>query len=442
MIFLAFVFALAFSLRFPWILATRVLIPLGLPRFAHGWIRHTADVSVKLDHPGGAAVAAAWALARQETLDEETAAWLEAELAKSAPLRGAGIFAAALLLAARGDTDGARQLIESLRHLDPRACPPLIRRLAAAWLATDAAARGEWLRAAQLGVTLKEGGREAWLLSGVAQCLLLEPMAPGRLGLWMRWALAPHRRATLPIVRRALDALDGVFIEPDDEAPSRVVTETIEGDPWSSALLLHASVLSKQGAPVTADELRTLGHAWDAVLGDKATERAVAARALTIGASGASAALLRLRQSVEDDLAALVLASGLPLADLGPQGGMADRLRVRVRERLLSEVELSSDAIRRRCDEQRPLPAIDEWREWIRLVAQYERGVRLCGPDFRRLAFYKVHPDACSLAVWLFNDRAQRPLGNAIFRWLLEEARAVDDARAVALQAKNLACGI
>ena len=105
-------------------------------------------------------------------------------------------------------------------------------------------------------------------------------------------------------------------------------------------------------------------------------------------------------------------------------------------------MELASDAIRRRCDEQRALPAIDEWREWIRLVAHHERGVRLCGADFRRLAFYKVHPDACSLAVWLFNDRAQRPLGNAIFRWLLTEAQAVDDARAIALQAKNLACGI
>ncbi len=442
MIFMAFTLALAFALRFPWILATRVLIPLGYARLVHGWIRHTSDLAVKLDHQGSAEAAAAWALARQETLDEEAAAWLEGELAKSEPLRGGGIFAAGLLRAARGDLEGARQLIESLRDLDPRACPPVVRRLAAAWLATDAAARGEWLRAAKLGLTLSEGGREAWLLSGVAQCLLLEPMAPGHLGLWLRWALAPHRRATLPIVRRAQDALDGVFIEPDDDLPRRVRVETVEGDPWSSALLLHASMLGKQGAPVTAEELSRLGHAWDAVLGDQATERAVAARALSIGASGASTALLRLRESVEGDLTALVLSSGLPLGDLGSSTGIAQRLRVRVRDHLLSEVELASDAIRRRCDEQRALPAIDEWREWIRLVAQYERGVRLAGADFRRLAFYKVHPDACSLAVWLFNDRKQRPLGNAIFRFLRNEAEAVDDARAIALQTKNLGCGI
>ncbi|MEO7328117.1 MAG: hypothetical protein ABI193_06040, partial [Minicystis sp.] len=147
MIVLAFTLALAFALRFPWILATRVLIPLGLARFVHGWIRHTSDIAVKLDHQGSAEAAAAWALARQATLDEETAAWLEAELAKSEPLRDGGIFAAGLLLAARGDEGGARQLVESLRDLDARACPPIVRRLAATWLATDAAARGEWLRA-------------------------------------------------------------------------------------------------------------------------------------------------------------------------------------------------------------------------------------------------------------------------------------------------------
>ena len=59
----------------------------------------------------------------------------------------------------------------------------------------------------------------------------------------------------------------------------------------------------------------------------------------------------------------------------------------------------------------------------------------------RRLAFVKVYPDACSYAVWLFNDQHQRPLGNAIFRWLLGEATALDDTRAVALMTKNAACG-
>lgn len=442
MITLAFTLALAFVLRFPWFFASRVLVPLGLPRVAYQWIRYTYDVSAKIEHRGLAPVAAAWALCRQPKLDEDAAAWLEAEIAKAEPLRAAGLLAAGLLRSARGDAEGARRLIESIGGLDRRVRPPVVERVAASFLVADAAARGEWLRAAERGLTLGEGGREAWLLSGVAQCLLLEPMAPDRLGLWLRWALAPRRRATLPIVRRALAALDGAFVEPEDEQPRRVVVETDAGDPFATALLLHASMLRKETAPVTADEVRTLGHAWDQVLGDRATERAVAERALSIGASGAASALARLRASVEDDLGDLVLAAGLPLADLGPRGGLLERVRLRVRDRLLAEVELASDAIRRRCDDKRALPAIDEWREWIGLVAHYERGVRLSGADFRRLAFAKVHPDACALAVWLFNDRSQRPLGNAMFRWLLGEAQAVDDARAVALQTKNLGCGI
>ena len=34
------------------------------------------------------------------------------------------------------------------------------------------------------------------------------------------------------------------------------------------------------------------------------------------------------------------------------------------------------------------------------------------------------------------------PLGNAIFRWLLAEAEVLDDQRAIALQSKNVACGV
>jgi hypothetical protein len=44
--------------------------------------------------------------------------------------------------------------------------------------------------------------------------------------------------------------------------------------------------------------------------------------------------------------------------------------------------------------------------------------------------------------VWLYNDRSQRPMGNAIFRWLLREAEALDDQRATMLQTKNVACGV
>lgn len=428
-------------LTFPWPIARLVLIPLGLPRLAY-FLTWTSDYTFHLDRQGGAALAGAWAIVRQPKLDEAAAEWIAKKLARGDVLRGAGVFASGLLLAARGDLDGARALIESIDDLDPRASPPALRRFASSWLAADAAARGDWLRVGELGLRLGDSGREAWLLSAVAQSLRLEPMAPGRLGLWLRWALAPQRAKTLPIVRRALAALDGAFVEPEADAPRKPAAPAHEGDDLSTALSLHASLLCRPRDAVTVKDVRALSQAWDVVLSDRGTERGIEARALVLGASGPKPALDRLRGAIEEDIALVILTAGLSLAELGSESVTAERVRRDVRDRLLSEVEAMADGIRRRADERRELPAIDEWREWNALRREYARGVRLAGQDFRRLAFHKVHPDACTLAVWLFNERKQRPLGNAIFRFLLTEAEAIDDPRAVALQTKNVGCGV
>lgn len=427
-------------LTFAWPIARSVLVPRGLTKAAY-WLTYTSDFTFRLDRSGGAALAAAWALALRDEADDEAAEWIAARLARTETLRGAGIVATGLLLSARGDLDGARGVLESVRAIDERACPPAARRIAVGWLAADAAVRGEWARAAELGRTLGDGGREAWLLSGVASALQLEPEAPTPFGLWLRWALAPRRGATFPIVERALQALDGAFLSLDDEPPLRPAPH-VEGDAWTTALALHASVLMRPRAAITGDDVRAVGQAWDAVLGDRATERMLLERALVIGAPGAAAALARMKEAIEGDLAAVVEASGLRLAELDGRGDLAGRVRVRLRDRLLEEVEAASEAMRRRVEERRELPPIDEWREWTAIRVAYERGVASAGDDFRRLAFLKVHGDACSLAVWLYNEREQRPLGNAIFKWLLAEAEATDDARAIALQTKNVACGV
>jgi hypothetical protein len=427
----------------PWPFARFVLIPLGLARMAY-WLTRTADVVFRIDRHGGASTAAAWALCRQSPPDDETVDWLTRKLAEQAPLGGAGILASGLLLAARGDVDGARTLIASVADVDERVCPPEARRLANAWLAADAAERGQWARVAELGQTLDQGGRLAWLLSAIAQSLLLEPMAPGKLGLWLRWALAPRRRATLPLVRRALSALDGTFIEPEGDAPLAPAADVPGDDAIGTALSLHTSVLTRPSGALRPDDVRAAGQAWDHALLDKETRGLLLKRSMILGAGTADGVLARMRTAVEDDLAAAVLASGMKLVDLGGLGAgeTASRVRARLRDRLLTEIEAASDALRRRTDDKRGLPGPDEWREFANLRALYERGVSSAGTELRRLAFVKVYPDANSFAVWLFNDHRQRPLGNAIFRWLLAEATALDDSRAVALLTKNVNCGI
>jgi hypothetical protein len=244
------------------------------------------------------------------------------------------------------------------------------------------------------------------------------------------------------MVQRALAALDGTFIEPEEDPPITPAAAAPDGDAIRVALSLHASVLTRPARRVRPEDVRAAGQAWDAALFDKSAERLVFERALVVGASGASGVLARMRITVEDDLLEVVLASGMHVKDLGDHGAMASRIRARLRDRLLGDVEAAADAIRRRVDDKKGLPGPDEWREWSNLRACYERGVQSAGDELRRLAFVKVYPDACSLAVWLFNDCHQRPLGNAIFRWLLAEATALDDTRAIALMTKNVACGI
>lgn len=428
-------------LTFPWPISRLTLIPLGQARLAY-WLTWTGDYLFHRDRAGGAALAAAWALAMQPQRDEATADWLAGRLAGE-PLGGAGVTATGLLLAARGDGEGARALLAMVEGIDEHVCPPEAKRIANAWLASDAAERGEWHRVAALCPTIDRGDRLGWLLAGIAQSLLLEPGAPTKPGLWFRWALAPHRRATRAMVERAVAAQEGAFIDPEEETPlAPAPAPDGPTDALRTALSLHAAVVARLPEVLRADDVRAAGQAWDAALDDGATERQLEERALVLGGGAPLATLGRMRAAIEDDLAAVVLAAGMPLKDLGDQGDVVKRVRARLRDRMLEEVELASDALRRRVDDKRELPIADEWREWAGLITRYAAGVASAGDDFRRLSFAKVYPDASGYAVWLFNDRKQRPLGNAIFRWLLAEATALDDQRAVTLQTKNVACGV
>jgi tetratricopeptide (TPR) repeat protein len=457
--------AVILALTFPWPIAQLALIPLGLHRAAY-YLTITSDLTFRADRRGGAALAAAWAIARRPVIDEDSLAWVESKLALAAPLRGGSFFAAGLLLAARGDMPSARSLIEAALDLDPRACPSAVRRLASGWLAADAAERGDWDRVGELGLTLRGGGRQAYFLSAVTRALRLEPTAPSTAGLWLRWALAPRRAETLPILRRALAARRGAFIESDSlddlDAPLTPALPSDPEDDLGLALSLHAAMLARPRGTLTGHDLRALAEAWDGALEGGATARAVDERALSLGAPSGKLTLERIRDAVMSDLSAVVHAGGerderratsqtfsyrrargsFTLADLGERGAMAAGVRRRVRDDLLREIEAQSDAVRRRVEDKRELSPVDELREWLALRESYERGVRLGGMELRRLAFHKVNVDACSLAVWLFNDRSQRPLGNAIFCFLLREANAVDAPSAIALHTKNVGCGV
>lgn len=439
--FLTVLIALSHVYRF-WMVRT-LIVPLGLYKVAYYGVL-SSQTRIQEDPNGTALLAAAWSLCRKYDVDGE--AWVHEKLQELPRLGGAGIAAAGFLAAARGDRETARQLLRSAIAMDEAAYPKAARRAAVSWLVADAAARGDWRAVAELGESMGDGSREAWLLSAVAQSLHLDPFSPGRLGLWLRWLIAPNRRATLPIVERAVLALNGAFIEPERESlpPFNEPVQDIESDPWARALHLHASLLATQPALIQPEDVKLAALAWDNALsgaGHRVDDRA---RVLGLsGGAGGASVLYAFAQAIEEDLSAVVKGSEIPLGSLASEGdGLAERVRRRLRDELLTEIEGAVRALAQRTEDKRELPPVDEWREWLYVASLYERGAERVGDDFRRLAFATLHSDACAFAVWHFNERSQRPIGNAVFRWLLREAERVEDERAATLQRKNVAIGI
>lgn len=421
-----------------WPLTRYVLVPLGLVKAAY-WVAWFSVRNKSEERAGAAQLAASMALHRKADFDPDAASWLEEHIQESAQIRGGTIGAAAATAAARGDAEGARALFDSVRTLDPKVCPRSARHTAAEWLAADAASRGAWEEVIEIASDPAGAGRSANLLAGVAKRLLGKPDAPGRATLVRLWLTAPRRRQSFAIVERALSVADGdAPIDDDDEA---VVPRAPDGDLLGRALAAHAALLSAK-KPKPADVAR-VGRAFDAAFEDDSLAAHVDERAEALGATRAGSVLGRLRSDVETSLFELLKTHRIALDDTVDElGDVAARAQRRLRDEALTVIEALSDAIRNRVREKRALSPIDEWREWSALRMAYERGVLLGGPELRYLAFTKVHSDVCALAVWLFNDRKEKPIANAMFRFLLAEATATGDADGVALQTKNVGCGV
>ena len=423
-----------------WPIARYVLAPFGLVKPAYyvalgAWAQNEERSSLAL-------LAASIALIRRPQFDPEAAEFLDQKLQGESTLRGAGIAASAVLALARGDHEGARVLFESVRTLDGRVCGPAARHTAAEWLAASAAERGNWDEVAQIGADLVDAGRPAWLLSGVAKRLLGRGDAPTKWWLLFRWAFSPARLATYPLVERAIAVPDGaVPIDEDRDSTLPQVPVSPEGDRLARALAMHVNLLTSK-RPV-AREIAAVGRAFDEALSSDSLAHDIEERAVFLGANRGSSVLSRLRADVEESLFHLLKRHRIALDDtvddLGETAASAQR---RLRDEALAVIEALSDAVKNRVSERRALSPIDEWREFSALRLAYERGVGMGGAELRYLAFTKVHRDVCAQAVWLFNDRKEKPIANAMFRFLLSEARAVGDTAGVELQTKNVSCGV
>jgi len=424
-----------------WTLARRIAIPRGWPRMAYHLTKFSAN-RWREDLPGGAVLAAAWAVYARPKHDPTAATWVENKLHALPQLAGAGVVAQGLLSASRGDTQQAKMLMQSVATLVDDDTPEAAVVIAGDWLFAYACALGEWNEVLRLGNSKMPLSPQTKFLMAVGQRLQARPSPPD-ITLKARWLRAGKLLHTRFWLDQAL-ARHRVLYERRDKARQDPSTDdpAPTGTHLQQALALHARVLAE--GPVYLrlhpHKLEQLLDAWEAVFAGNNLVKHLQRRVLSLEAAVTpTLAVARYRQQVCEQVAGFADAAELPLTqvDLGETPSIhADAARV-LRNRLLVTVEQMCDSLHNRVRSGRNKLAIDEWREWMQLRKASERASTLGGMDARRVLFPQIHSACCAHGVWLWNERKEYALAMPVFRWLLQEAEAVGDEAAIELQRKN-----
>ncbi len=445
---------------FPWFTIRRVLMPLGMVRTAY-YLAPLCLLRFQEDLRGGALLMAAWTLLQRPAgAPGELSAqkFLDQRLARVKPLRGASVVAIALLAARRGELESTRALLHGIGSLDAEICPALASRLAKQWLCVDAVARGDWRQ-----VRLLTQRRQPYLpltrfLGDCAARFFPHPEdpaqaknpapesfwrrpPPGPIALWWHWLRAPHHGLTWPLLQRALLTRPAA---PPETAVKALPPVHHEPPDLRAALAELVTVLKTPTAALNETLLVQVCRSWETALTSPQTHLQLAKRTLSLGQGDPDAALRDLRAQVASAIGARLRESGLPIAKfLDPDAPpLAATAAQAVRTQLIEEVEQSCGALHDRTIDKRALPVPDEWREWAALLARYQRVCDLGGLPVRRLAWGPFYHEACNWAVWLWNERKEKVLADAVFRFLLNEAEELEDEGRLPLARKNAASGI
>lgn len=407
------------------LITRHILVPLGLVRTSY-WMAHFVSMD---DSDAYGLCCAAWAHTAKPTDDGER--WITEKRDKRVPLGDAEIIVTALLSAARGDADTARQLLRSTAGMVEN--HPLVRELAGEWLAVDAAERDAW---SELDA---DSRRATWpaspltfFLEAVARKRVDADAPPSALELRVRWLLAPYRRATRVLLDDPLPATATTSAETS-------TTDGADAPPAAAALPRAVASHLDLAARRTPDKaaFASAVTAWDRALSDGETQTWLARRALELDAplGAVDRAIRDVASAVIDDLSRL--AERGQLAAPEARGPVGDALARKLRHGRLDALEAGFTRWEERRHSGSVRAPIDEWRELVALRAAYDAAVAAGGLDLRRLAFPHAYTKGTSMAVWLWNSRNEYALSHAISAWLLEEAMIVGDTEAIELCTRN-----
>ena len=148
---------------------------------------------------------------------------------------------------------------------------------------------------------------------------------------WLRWALAPARRATLPLVRAVMSRRSASPLQATPVGPVSVHARHV-------ALIAAAA----RNQPVSTRDVAALAAAWRTGLDERAMAR-LQARALELDVRNGAEQARALRGRVLDELAALLSVSHGDAIATASNDDFEAELASRVRQRQLDDVR---DALR------------------------------------------------------------------------------------------------
>ncbi|MCB9749078.1 MAG: hypothetical protein H6713_03625 [Myxococcales bacterium] len=474
--YLAVMMVVSIALIHPWLLVRGLLIPLGQVELAyrlsrlggHPWLR---------DPTGGAVLSGALALVRRGQHHQGLASWLEGHL-DDGPLRGAGVAAAGLLAASRGDVADARVLLESVEALDPELCPQAAWKIAIDWRVADAASRGAWREVLQLGRTGLKTSRTTRLVTLAAARMTGEWAEDA--ALVRAWLLAPRRLGNLSLLRLALRqaapsvsetretgdaALDRLAVVAPLAALDAAVAANDGHTPCADVVGLQVETLAaleRREPDEQAALVARLALAWDRALRSNFLLEHLSGRVLEVRASHAAEELRdQLESDVAADLACALQHHRVPLSRLSallhererPSPVLA-RAIDRVTGDLLAEIDETAQALSERqhrlAEQHKRLSLVDPdgagnfhsielWRAWLAVRDVYEDVARVGGEQVRRLAFPTLEKQLGRLALWVWQVHDERGFADAIFLWLLREAEALGNTASADTYRHNLA---
>jgi hypothetical protein len=337
--------------------------------------------------------------------------------------------AAALQAEGQGDPERADRIVEALTHLPFGARFPWLARVHGVEpLLAAALRRGDWVAVARRAAIGR--GRLVRLFELLAAGQLGSPVEP-RL-LWLRWALAPHRRQTWPLVR----AVASRQRREGSVTPAPAMAR--EGLPMAEdPRLRHVRLLARaaRGEVVGMSEVFALAAAWRGHLDRPAIAR-LQARALELEVRDGAGHANALRASVLDELARMAAAADGKLPATGDPFG--EEVAALARRRLCELVEaalasLTADRIVR-------VHPLEAWERWLALRELLERVEHQAGDGSLTTLWHGgLRNTLWNATCALHNEHGARAawVTQAMFAWVADRADCLGDLSTALVNREN-----